>query len=121
LTRIRTWVLVASIAAIRGTPGKFRSMIHNRSGVNTSGCSASIGVQQLLFGLGLVPTGRAGHRRQGGAGERVGNVQVADLRVVGLGLPGRTKRGPVGHRVGHPGHGALDRAESQPGAHRDRR
>ena len=40
LTRTRTWLPVASSAAIRGTPGKFRSMIHNRWGVNTCGCSA---------------------------------------------------------------------------------
>ena len=57
-------------------------------------------VQQRLLGLalvptGLVPAGRAGHHGQGGPGERVGDVQVTDLRVAGLGLPGGAERGPV--------------------------
>jgi len=41
LTWISTWVPVASIRAMRGTPGKFLSMIHRRPGVNTCGQSFS--------------------------------------------------------------------------------
>ena len=78
-------------------------------------------VQQRLLGLalgpGLVPTGRAAHHGQGGPGQRVGDVQVTDLRVAGLGLPGGAERGPVGRGVGHPGHRAVDRPEPQPAAH----
>ncbi len=76
-------------------------------------------VQQPLFGLGLVPAGRATHHGQGGAGERVGDVPVADLRVAGLRLPGGAEHGPVGRGVGHPGHGGVDGAQPQRGAHLD--
>ena len=81
-------------------------------------------VQQRLLGLalvptGLVPTGRATHHGEGGPGERVGDVQVTDLRVAGLGRPGGAERGPVGRGVGHPGHRAVDRPEPQPAAHLD--
>jgi hypothetical protein len=80
-------------------------------------------VQQRLLGLalgpGLVPAGRATHHGQGGAGQRVGDVQVTDLWITGLGLPGGTERGPVGRGVGHPGHRAVDRPEPQPAAHLD--
>ena len=81
-------------------------------------------VQQRLLGLalvptGLVPAGRAAHHGQGGPGQRVGDVQVTDLRVAGLGLPGGAERGPVGRGVGHPGHRAVDRPEPQPAAHLD--
>ena len=73
LTRTRTWLPVASSAAIRGTPGKFRSMIHNRSGPNTCGLLGQHPVQQRLLGLalvptGLVPTGRADTPRPGWPG-----------------------------------------------------
>src|SRR6266540_771303 len=76
-------------------------------------------VQPLLLGLGLVPTGRAGHHGQGGAGERVGCVQVPDLRVPGLGRTRGAELGPVGHGVGHPGHRPVDRADPQPAADLD--
>ena len=80
-------------------------------------------VQQRLLGLalgpGLVPTGRATHHGQGGPGQRVGDVQVTDLRVAGLCRPGGAERGPVGRGVGHPGHRAVDRPEPQPAAHLD--
>src|SRR6266851_2459434 len=42
LTRISTWVPVASIRATRSAPGKFRSITHIRSGANTPGYRASI-------------------------------------------------------------------------------
>ena len=80
-------------------------------------------VQQRLFGLtlgpGLVPTGRATHHAQGGAGERVGDVQVPNLRVAGLGRPAVPNAARLARGVGHPGHGAVDRAEPQPAAHID--
>ena len=37
LTRISIWVPAASSREMRGAPGKFRSMIHSRPGVNTCG------------------------------------------------------------------------------------
>ena len=48
-------VPAASIALIRGTPGKFLSMIHNRSGVNTSGCSVSIRSSRRCSASALSP------------------------------------------------------------------
>ena len=43
----------------------------------------------------------------------VADVQVTELRVAGLRLPGGAERGPVGRGVGHPGHRAVDRPEPQ--------
>ena len=72
-------------------------------------------VQEFLLGLGLVPAGRAGQHGEGGAGVRVADQQVPQLRV-GRGVipgPGRPVRGPVRLRIRRPGQRPVHRAQVQ--------
>src|SRR5512143_3567486 len=117
LTRINTCVLVASVLLIRATPGKFLSMIHNRSGVNTWVCSSKARSSNRCSASALSPPDGPDTTARGAAGEGVGEVQAPDLRVAGVGLPGRAERVPVRLRVGHPGHGPVDGAQPQSATH----
>ena len=111
LTRISTWVPVASIRPMRGTPGKFLSMVQSRARGEQPRVVLQRLVQQRLLGLALVPAaagagaGRAGGHGQGGAGGGGEQPQVPLLRVRGgvIGGAGRPERLPVRRGVREPG------------------